>query len=312
MRDNKNFLVNATQQLAVQQLVWAKKEVRKVLEHAGVKVTPCNFYSSIPSIAEIENSYEYSSDEPPYATGTIFGLPETSRDLLEILTEYSREFQPAEEGSEDSPEGYFWKNSQFSYSDAMSYYAFLRHLKPNRVLEIGSGFSTLVAMDAIARNRQGEITCVEPFPRAFLEQTDKITLKKMPAQDITVEWLNSYLSDGDVLFIDSTHTVKTGSDCLHIYLRLLPYVKHDIYVHVHDIFLPFGLPKDWLLDHHIYWTEQYLLLAFLLDNPKATFLFGSSYHQWKNEELLGKFMHGRAMPGGGSFWFQYCGNRELY
>jgi len=306
MKDNEGFLVSAARQL-----VWAKMAVRRDLENTGVKVVPCNFYSSVPSITEIENSFEYSSVQPPYAASPVFGLPETSRDLLETLTGYSSEFQPAEEGSEESPVGFFWKNSQFSYSDAMSYFAFLRHLKPKRVVEIGAGFSTLVAMDAIAKNGTGEITCVEPFPRAFLEKTDKILLKKMPAQEITVEWLNSYLCDGDVLFIDSTHTVKTGSDCLHIYLRLLPYLKHDVYVHAHDIYLPFGMPKDWLLDQHIYWTEQYLLLAFLLDNPKTEFLFGSSYHKWANEKLLSEFMHGRAMPGGGSFWFRYCGSHNL-
>lgn len=295
----------------VQKLLWAEAEERKVFEEAGVKVLPCNFYSSVPSIAEIESSFEYSSDEPPYAASPIFGSPEISRDLLKILTNYSHEFQAANEGDEHSPSGFFWKNSQFSYSDAMSYYAFVRYLRPNRVIEIGSVFSTFVAIEAIAKNGKGEITCIEPFPRAFLEKTEQIILKKMPAQEITIEWLNNYLRNGDVLFIDSTHTVKTGSDCLHIYLRLLPYLKHDIYVHVHDVFLPFGLPKDWLVDHHIYWTEQYLLLAFLLDNSKATFLFGSKYHQWKNGELLKKFMHTIEISRGGSFWFRYSGNREL-
>ena len=306
MKDSQDTLIGT-----VQQLIWAKEEERKVFEDAGIKIFPCNFYSSVPSIAEIENSFEYSSDQPPYAESSIFGLPDTSRELLELLTSYSSEFEPADEGSEESPIGYFWKNSQFSHSDAMSYYAMLRHLKPNRVVEIGAGFSTLVAIDAISRNGTGEITCVEPFPRAFLEKSEKINLKKISAQEITVEWLNNYLNDGDVLFIDSTHTVKTGSDCLHIYLRLLPYLKHDVYVHVHDVFLPFGLPKNWLLDHHIYWTEQYLLLALLSDNPKTTFLFGSSYHEWANAELLRKFMHKRASSGGGSFWFRYCATRIL-
>lgn len=291
----------------LQELVWAKQEVRRAIEDAGVKVSPCNFYSSIPSIAEIENSFEYSSDQPPYATSSIFDRPEKSLDLLGILTGFSSEFQPSEEGSEEQPSGYFWRNSQFSFSDAMSYYAMLRHVKPSKVIEIGAGFSTLVAINAIEKNGGGEIVCIEPFPREFIELSDKIVLKKMPAQLISVEWLNNQMKDGDVLFIDSTHTVKTGSDCLHIYLRLLPYLTSDIYVHVHDIFLPFGLPKNWLLDHHIYWTEQYLLLAFLLDNPRVEFLFGSAHHQWANEELLNKFMHGKYAAGGSSFWFKYSG-----
>ncbi|MDP2178381.1 MAG: class I SAM-dependent methyltransferase [Methylophilaceae bacterium] len=292
----------------IKQLLWATLDQRRSIEDAGVKVTPCNFYSSVPSIAEIENSFEYSDDQPPYANSGIFGLPDKSRDLLEVLTSFSSEFEPPDEGDTDAPIGYFWNNSQFSHSDAMSYYTFVRHLQPSRVLEIGAGFSTLVAIDAIAKNGEGEVVFIEPLPRNFLKQTDKIVLKQMAAQEISVEWLNSHLKDGDVIFIDSRHTVKTGSDCLHIYLRLLPQLKHDIYLHVHDVFLPFGLPKNWLLDHHIYWTEQYLLLAFLTDNPRVAFLFGSAYHKWANEILLDTFMHGRAKSRGGSFWFKYSGS----
>ena len=83
--------------------VWANKTVQRVLERAGMKVVPCNFYSSVLSITEIKNSFEYSSVQPPYAASPIFWLPETILDLLETLTGYSSEFQPAEEGSEESP-----------------------------------------------------------------------------------------------------------------------------------------------------------------------------------------------------------------
>lgn len=296
---------------SVRPYLWSPKSERRLFEDAGIKIAPCNFYSNIPSINEIETSFEYASDTPPYSDCNIFGDPEKNRALLKILTQYSAEFIPLQDGNEDQPAGYFWKNSQFSHADAMSYYAFLRYLKPNKVIEIGSGFSTLVAIEALHKNETGEIVCIEPFPRAFLVQRDDIDLLQKPAQSISVEWLNNQLCDGDILFIDSTHTIKTGSDCLHIYLRLLPYIKRNIYVHVHDVFLPFGLPKEWLLDHQIYWTEQYLLLAFLLDNPKASFLFGSTYHKWANKDLLEDFMHGRAQAGGGSFWFKYDGRGSV-
>lgn len=305
---NMDSLIDKSKHLL--SIVWGDRKVRQAIEDTGVKVVPNNFYSNIPSIQEIENSYEYTDIEksvPPYGECNIFSEPETTRQLLEELVVYSSEFVPQNDDDEDAPEGFFWNNTQFSYSDAMSYYAFIRHFKPKKIVEIGSGFSTLIAIDAIQKNGSGDITCIEPFPRPFIEKSDKIDLLKVSAQNITSKWLNENLNDGDVLFIDSTHTVKTGSDCLHIYLRLLPEIKHDIYVHVHDVFLPFGMPIDWLLDHHIYWTEQYLLLAFLLDNHKASFLFGSSYHEWANEDLLKSFMHGRASPGGGSFWFKYCG-----
>lgn len=287
-------------------IMYGDPEPRRILEGQGIKITPCNFYANIPSIAEIEQSYEYAPDvdvNPPYM-GNIFKNAE-SVGLLEQLVGYAQEFDPPQEDDENKPKGYFWKNSQFSHSDGMSYYSLIRHIKPKRIVEIGSGFSTLAAIEAVKKNGSGEIVCIEPYPRPFLENNSNIVLKKLKAQDLTPEDLNAMLADGDILFIDSTHTVKTGSDCLQIYLRLLPLITKKIYVHVHDIFLPFAMPKNWQLEQQIYWTEQYLLMAFLTDNPKAKFIYGSAYHAWKNNALLKRFMHDRARAGGGSFWFTY-------
>jgi len=175
-------------------------------------------------------------------------------------------------------------------------------------VEIGSGFSTLVALEAIERNRAGVVHCIEPFPREFLKRDDRITLHAVKAQDIRPEFLNDILRDNDILFIDSTHTVKTGSDCLHIYLRLLPEIRRNVFVQVHDVLLPFGLHKEWLLNQQIFWTEQYLLLAFLIDNPKASVLYGGNYNAVWNSSLMEKLMGSKYQFGGGSLWFTYNGN----
>ena len=123
-------------------------------------------------------------------------------------------------------------------------------------------------------------------------------------QDLDVDFFNTHLSSGDILFIDSTHTVKHGSDCLHLYLSILPNLAHDLCVHVHDVFLPNTLSLETMRDSQIYWTEQYLLYAYLLDNPRTRTLYGSAYHYKRNPELLTSFMHGRYGSGGGSFWFE--------
>lgn len=296
---------------AIQKLVWADREERVKLQEQGVNVIPANFYSSIPSISEILASFEYQDSSPPYLDCGIFNQ-EQLREELSALIPFSADFDPPEEGDEETCRSYFWRNSQFSYSDGMSYYAYVRRIKPNTVVEIGSGFSSLAAVEALKRNGSGSLKCIEPYPRPFisaLNEDGALELLSIQAQDITADALNLMLSDGDVLFIDSTHTVKTGSDCLHIYLRLLPKIEKKIFVHVHDVFLPFGLPQEWLLDTQIHWTEQYLLLAFLLDNPKAKVLFGSNYHKHFNAELLAEFMHNRFAGGGGSFWFEYDGRR---
>lgn len=291
----------------LQRLVWSDKETRAKLQKFQVNVLPINFYSKSPSIEEIESSYEYTIDKPPYFNPKIFE-EKTFRRTLEQVLEFSPEFDPPLDGDEDNCERFFWKNSQFSYSDAMSYYCFVRWIRPSTIVEIGGGFSTLIALEAAEKNRTGAVHCIEPFPREFLKREKRINLHAVKAQDIQPGFLNDILRGNDIVFIDSTHTVKTGSDCLHIYLRLLPEIKRNVFVHVHDVFLPFGLPKEWLLDRQIFWTEQYLLLAFLIDNPKASVLYGSNYNANWNSSLMEQLMANKYPYGGGSLWFTYNGN----
>jgi PAS domain S-box-containing protein len=290
----------------LQHFMWANKETRAKIQRFGANILPINFYSNTPSIEEIESSYEYTTTEPPYLNPSVFAQ-ETLQRTLEQLLQFEPEFNPPLEGDEENCRQFFWKNSQFSYSDAMAYYCFLRLLRPSTIVEIGSGFSTLVALEAVTANRGGLIHCIEPFPRPFLRDNDRIILHTAKAQDLLPEFLNDTLQDNDALFIDSTHTVKTGSDCLHIYLRLLPKIRRNIFIHVHDVFLPFGLPQEWLLTRQIFWTEQYLLLALLMDNPNASVLYGSNYNATWNPSLMEKFMGGKYPFGGSSLWFKYNG-----
>jgi hypothetical protein len=285
----------------------ANKETRAKIQKFGINVLPINYYSNTPSIDEIENSYEYASDEPPYFNSGLFDKTRF-RETLEKILEFSTEFNPPVDGNEEDCRKFFWKNSLFSYSDAMSYYCFVRMARPTTIVEIGSGFSTLVALEAIEQNGSGVVHCIEPFSREFLKSEARIALHTKKAQDIDSEFLNDLLRDNDIFFIDSTHTVKTGSDCLHIYLRLLPRIRRNIFVHVHDVFLPFGMPKNWLLNHQLFWTEQYLLLAFLIDNPKASLLYGSAINAKWHTALMEAFMRGKYPIGGGSVWFKYNGN----
>lgn len=273
-----------------------RPDLLRLTQEAGVNIVPATFYANTPTLADIETSFEYKGDEPPYLNPDVFD-PDRMKTWLADLIPYARDFQPPAD---------FWNNGQFSFSDASCYYAMLRLLRPWHVVEIGSGFSTQVALRAIEDNGAGDITCIEPFPRPFLRLMP-IDLRELRAQDVTD--LNLLLQDGDVLFIDSTHTVKTGSDCMHIYLRLLPKVRKRIYLHVHDVFLPFGIPREWAEKLHIHWTEQHLLFAWLLDNPRAKVLYGSAYHGHFNSDLLESLMHGRHRPGGSSIWIEYDGRR---
>ncbi len=240
----------------------------------------------------------------PYLDSTVFDTASLLAGLSEVEA-HAGEFKAPHDDDPSSPSGFFWNNGQFGYSDALAYYGLLRHRKPATVLEIGSGFSTLIADRALQVNGDGRIVCIEPYPRPFLEGLARVEqVVRQPVQAIDAEWINDLLRDGDVLFIDSTHTVKIGSDCVHLYLRLLPRLRRKLLVHVHDIYLPDGMPDSWARDMHVYWTEQYLLMAYLLDNPKIRTVWGSHHLARAYPERMRAMLPEGIVAGGGSFWFE--------
>jgi hypothetical protein len=285
----------------LKRLVWAPSQIRKKLQQAGVTIIPCNFYSEIPSIEDIERSF----DAPAQSFDLIF-VDSRMKEALAELHRFSHEFDPPRAASGGG--SYSWEGNPFSFSDAMAYYCMIRHHKPATIIEVGAGWSTLVADLALKANGAGEIICIEPFPPEFLRGIGSVkTLIEQPVQDISPAFFNESLRGGDFLFIDSTHTVKHGSDCLHLYLSVLPRLLRSVFIHAHDIRLPATFPLNELRDKHVYWTEQYLLMAYLIDNPRTTVEYGSTYHFLRNRQQLNAFMHGRFHAGGGSLWFSQKG-----
>ncbi len=286
-------------------VLWNGKHMHRKLQSAGIHISPANFYASIPSVDDVEQSFEYRKDQlergGPYSTGNIFQRHRIEAFLASIEI-YADEFDPPVEGNLHAPAGYFWKNPAFSYLDAMAYYCTLRALRPERVVEIGSGFSTLVADRALRENDHGEITVIEPYPKAFLHQLSRVSrVIEERVQEIPEAELVELLNNCQVWFIDSTHTVKSGSDCLYIYLKLMPQVTSRVLCHSHDIYLPYAPPPALALERNVFWTEQYLLHAYLLDNAKAQVLFGSAYVARQMGEQAGNMMRGRYPVGGASF-----------
>jgi hypothetical protein len=284
------------------EILW-DPEVREVFERNGIATTPAGFYYPVPTAEEIERSFEYRDPEP-FDDPRVFDN-ERLRGWLERLVPYAAEFDPPAETNLEQPASYAWsvENDIFGFSDAIAYYCMLRLLRPRRVVEVGSGFSTLVALEALERNGGGELICVEPYPKDFLQERP-VRLVTAPVQSLPVWWFDSTLRDGDVLFIDSTHTVKTGSDCVYLYLQVLPQLQRTLTVHVHDIFLPAAAPKEWLLNHRLFWGEQYLLYALLLDNRRARVVYGSAVNADRNRELMEQMTAGKTLIGGGSLWFE--------
>jgi len=155
-------------------------------------------------------------------------------------------------------------NGYFSGFDAAVYYSLIRHLKPQRIIEIGGGYSTQLAAKALRANGGGKLTCIEPYPERLNGDIDLIQKR---VEEIDVDFF-SRLQPDDILFIDSSHAVKFGSDVCYEFLQLLPRLAPGVWIHVHDIFFPHDYPAEWLIERRMALNEQYLLEAFLSFNEK--------------------------------------------
>ena len=171
---------------------------------------------------------------------------------------------------ESGPTAFPFLNGYFDGLDAAIYYALIRDLKPRRIIEIGSGFSTRVAARAVARNlAEGshvELICVEPFPEPRLPDLSlPMTLVRERVERVPMALFES-LQANDVLLIDSSHVATFGGDVTREFLEILPRLQPGVWVHVHDIFFPHDYPADWLMKARRAWNEQYVLEAFLKFN----------------------------------------------
>lgn len=165
---------------------------------------------------------------------------------------------------------FHYNNRSFSSGDAEYFYSLIRHIKPNKIVEIGSGFSTLMAINAIRKNQSEDPTyscehiCIEPYEMEWLKETE-VKLERQLVEKVDKSLFSS-LSKNDILFIDSSHVIRPQGDVLFEYLEILPILKTGVIVHIHDIFTPKDYLNQWIKNDVLFWNEQYLLEAFLSGN----------------------------------------------
>ncbi|MCW3086763.1 MAG: hypothetical protein JWQ78_149 [Sediminibacterium sp.] len=193
--------------------------------------------------------------------------------------QYKQELQAL--SRENTGAGNFYlDNPSFGPGDADAYYLVIRNLKPARIIEIGSGHSTLLALKAIGMNAaEGTVTnltCIEPYEAPWLEEIAGIDLIKQPVEEVDMNLFRA-LQENDILFIDSSHIIRPGNDVLFIYMELLPALQRGVVIHIHDIFSPRHYRQDWLTGMYRFWNEQYLLEAFLYHNAAFSILCSVNY-----------------------------------
>lgn len=197
-----------------------------------------------------------------------------------------------------------FNNDYFSGLDAAVYYSLIRHLKPQRIIEIGGGYSTRIANKAVERNEQGSLTCIEPHPEERLLETGlKIELIRNRVEEIPIEFF-SCLEANDILFIDSSHTVKFGSDVCYELLEVLPSLNRGVWIHVHDIFFPHDYPAEWLMNRRLALNEQYLLEAFLAFNKSFAVRLANYWLSLEHPDHAARLRPDAVNTRASSFWMK--------
>jgi hypothetical protein len=253
---------------------------------------PGHYYSPIPDIEQILNGKDVDSRlESKECKG--IDLNEVAQlDLLDKVASYYKDLPFSVEPSETRR--FYYDNSYFSYADAIVLFGMLKHFKPCRVIEVGSGFSSALMLDTNESFlcSSTRVTFIEPFPdrlNSLLKEKDRLhsTIITKPIQEVDLDVFNS-LNENDILFIDSSHVAKFRSDVNFILFEILPRLKRGVIVHFHDICWPFEYPIDWLAVGRA-WNEAYLLRAFLQYNTSFEILYFNSFiNSFHREKLKDK------------------------
>jgi Methyltransferase domain len=175
--------------------------------------------------------------------------------------------------------GFSFSNSYFTSPDAEVAYALIGELKPRQIVEVGSGNSTHLLRAAIADGALGtQLVSIDPLPRRSVESAaDRVIDRRVEQVETSV--ILDALDRDDVLFIDSSHEIRTGSDVVILLLNILPALRSGVVVHLHDIFLPFEYPREWVVDNGWDWNEQYLVQALLQGSAQFAVLWPGHYLQ---------------------------------
>lgn len=274
----------------------------------GLHILPVHYYSPIPDIRALNiddatpKFMATSDDQKAAALTSLADLSERFGDALSNIA--------ARPGP--TTQAFSLKGAPYAPVEADLLYGYTRRDKPARIVEIGCGHTTLLMAEAI-RDAQADgayapnYICIEPYRPDYLKtppaEVSEFLDKPLQALDFA---LFDSLNAGDLLFIDSSHVVNYDSDTVHELLRILPRLKPGVMVHIHDIFLPYDYPNDWMQTKRFFWAEQYMLAAFLQDNP--TYEVAFPLHQlWKEDqtrlkEIMPWIPDGCAAPG--AFWLR--------
>lgn len=270
-------------------------------------VPPGHFYSPIPSLEEVAAREETLFHRVRKELPGIDLQEEKQLGLLDIFRDYYKDlpFSP----SKVKNRRFFYDNPAYSYSDAICLFCMIRHVRPNKIIEVGSGYSSCAILDTNELFFNNTISCtfIEPYSQlleSLLKDDDRprIEIIPQPLQEVDISLFSS-LSPGDILFVDSTHVAKVGSDVNYLFFEILPSLPAGVYMHFHDIFYPFEYPREWIYEGRA-WNENYILRAFLEYNSAFRIVFFNTFLELFHEARFAAEMPLCLENKGGSIWLQ--------
>ncbi len=272
----------------------------------GHWMPPGHFYSPIPDIADIKAREAEIFENIPRQ---LPGIDHREAEQLSLFKQFAAYFQEADfPAHKEARCRYYHQNQWYPYGDAMWLHCMIRHRRPKRIIEVGSGFSSCVILDANERFFNNSIACtfIEPNPSRLLEVVHpedraQMDLIQKPLQSVPTACFEQLQKD-DILFIDSTHVSKIGSDVNYLFFDVLPSLGSGVAVHIHDVWYPFEYPKPWVLEGRA-WNEAYLLRAFLQYNSAFRILFFPSLLYQFHADLIRQEAP-LAASHGGSIWIE--------
>lgn len=257
-----------------------------------------HFYSPYPDIAWCEE-YEKQHEN------VIYDIDLRETEQMEWLHKMKGLFSalPAWEAKPTQRYRYYFPNGAFDIGDALVLHCMIRLLKPGKILEVGSGFSSAVMLDTndVYFRKEIQLSFVEPYPerlKSLLREDEEIDLVEDILQNIDLEYFKQ-LQKNDILFIDSSHVAKRDSDVNRIFFEILPQLQSGVYIHFHDILSGFVYPFAWDKVGRV-WSEAYLLRTFLMNNNAYEVVY---YHDMMREKMREVFPY-KPYHGGGSIWIR--------
>jgi predicted O-methyltransferase YrrM len=266
-----------------------------------------HFYSTIISVEEVKKRQNEIWRKAN--VDGIHGIDLNTQDQIDLVKDLSKFYEELPfTATKQAHLRYYFENEYYSYTDGIVLYSMIRHFKPKRIIEVGSGYSSAIMLDTneLFFNNEINLTFIEPYPErlySLLKESDKKS-SEIIVSDLQLVPLEHFekLNSGDILFIDSTHVVKTGSDVNYILFEILPKLNKGVLIHFHDVFYPFEYPKDWVFKG-FNWNEDYFLKAFLMYNNKFKVKLFSEYLHMHHKEVFQK-MPITYKNTGGNLWLE--------